>query len=322
MVQTDLKSDAFCDYNQAAAQMYWILDPVQNRLQYNIGETGVPTGVGLHTPGEVIKVDSYLKDIGNYLTGCVPPAPPMPSKLGNSSDASIEGEGAQLPIQGAAPGIGKKIVPNPQFNNQKVLVEQQFKENFSEMEQKMNSKFGGSELMTADGKTAANVVNSNTFLIPDAGQNVKRSANDLSSVDWQAGFAGNPGNLYSEPQNLTYVIERMALERGGLDANQLLKQSWNLATPSNPKGPLGLNGNYQTPTALKVRQPYPMNVQFGLAYNQTPSEHYNATDVASVAISGPAFDQDLKLPFNYDAVYSNGGCNPVSEFKIDEICDN
>lgn len=305
MVQTNLKSDNFCGYNTSAAPFYWVIDPIQNNLQYNVGEVGVPTGVGLHTPGEVIKVDSYLKDIGNYLTSCVPPAPPLPSKMGNASDASIEQTGLPLPTQG--------------------LSMHENTENFTnvgDLSTKTNliptTTIG---LAKANGEYTLDTVDSSTFLLPDAGQNVKRSAADYSSVDWQAGFAGNGGNLYTDPQNLTHVIERMALQRGGLVSNQLIKNAYSLHTKNNPRGPKNLNGEEQKPTGEKIKHPYPINAPFGLAFNQT-SDHLDAIDVASQGISTPLLNQNNRLPFNYDAVYNNGGCNSVSLVKDKKMCSD
>ena len=60
MVQTDLKSDNFCGYNSSAAPFFWTMDPIQNNVQFNAGEVGVNTGVGVHTPSEVIKVSNFL----------------------------------------------------------------------------------------------------------------------------------------------------------------------------------------------------------------------------------------------------------------------
>ena len=115
MVQTDLKSDNFCGFNQAASSMYWILDPVQNNLQYNVGETGVFTGVGLHTPGQVIDVSNTIVGGGrdNYLTKCNPPVPSMMSQYGNASDASIRNMGPVLPTQGLSePGTDMQPTHN------------------------------------------------------------------------------------------------------------------------------------------------------------------------------------------------------------------
>ena len=309
MVQTNLKSDNFCGYNTSAAPFYWVLDPVQNYLQYNVGEVGVPTGVGLHTPGEVIKVDSYLKDIGNYLTSCVPPVPPQPSKLGNASDASIEKTGPALPTQGFTSGQDNQPLMDAQFPRKG-------RESFTNVVPKINTG-----VAKANGEYSPEMVDRSTFLLPDAGQNVKRSAADYSSVNWQAGFGGNGGNLHTDPQNLTYVIERMWLERGGLDSNQLIKNSYNLYTKEHPHGPRNLKGQFQKPTCEKVRQPYPIHAPFGLDFKQT-SEHFNSLDVASQGISTPVLDQNNNIPFNYNAVYSNGGCNNLSLIKDKKMCSN
>ena len=352
MPQTDLKSDNFCGYNTAAATMYWILDPAQNRLQYNIGEVGVPTGVGLNTPGEVIQVDSFLKDIGNYLTSCNPPAPPMPSNKGFSSDASITVQEI-LYLFGSKSNF-KQVSPLPTFDNDAVLTYPSTKENFAnnyiKNQREMNIlpevnpndsqenlekylNLSKEKYMAADGSDknfddfsgtgafTSRVVNANTFLLPDAGQNVKRSAYDISSVDWQAGFAGNAGNLHTDPQNLTYVIERMWEERGGLDQNDLIKKSWKLYTREHPNGPENLKGQVQKPTCTKVRQPYPINAPFGLEFNQT-SKHFDAIDVVAQGKSSPLLGQENSLPFNYNAPFINGGCNPISMVKDKQMCSD
>ena len=356
MPQTDLKSDNFCGYNTAAAPMYWILDPVQNRIQYNIGEVGVPTGVGLNTPGQVIQVDSFLKDIGNYLTACNPPAPPMPSDKGYASDASITNTGNTLPVQGSGnPDFPQKSpIPGAKFNNNSVLTFPNSKENFAnnyfnnQKEMKIlpedihdntskekYTNLAKEKYMSADGTMkdfnnidnsgtgpyTSRIVNASTFLLPDAGQNVKRSAYDISSVDWQAGFSGNAGNLYTNPQDLTYVIERMWEERGGLDQNDLIKKSWKLYNRSNPEGPTNLKGETQQPTCTKIKQPYPIHAPFGLEFNQT-SKHFDAIDVVAQGKSSPLFGQQSRLPFNMNAPLINGGCNNISEVKIKKMCSN
>ena len=66
MVQTDLMSDNLCDQNEAAASYFWVaMDPIQRGgigpdgkpfVQYGIGETGLFTGVGLHSPARLIDV--------------------------------------------------------------------------------------------------------------------------------------------------------------------------------------------------------------------------------------------------------------------------
>ena len=368
MPQTDLKSDNFCGYNTSAAPMYWRLDPIQNRLQYNIGEVGVPTAVGLNTPGEVIQVDSFLKNIGNHLTSCAPPAPPLPSNLGFESDASIQNNGNTLPIQGA----GNPAFPqnNPAlnnanemtFNNEKVLQtlpseRENFSNSYTENQRKLKNdilnarieenfnsknintdrygKLAKEKYMAADGsiqnftnmdsqnpeQLTSRIINAGTFLLPDSGQNVKRSANDTSSVDWQAGFAGNGGNLHTNPQNLTYVIERMWEQRGGLDQNDLIKKSWSMNTNENPEGPKNLKGQVEKPTCEKIRRPYPISAPFGLKFNQQ-SKPFTTTDIVFQGKSSPRFGQHSDLPFNYNAPFINGGCNKISAIDNAKMCSN
>ena len=310
MVHSDLKSTDLCGYDNSASSMHWVLDPVQTRTQFNVGGPGVPTGVGLNTPGEVISVDSFLKNVGNYISSCVPP--PVENK---DSEYSGSQNMTFPPVQGVETGDDVQYLPNSVYNNNEVL---DYKENFGNVNS-TNGNYKG--LISAHGSYANTVVDSTTFLLPDAGQTVKRSANDTSSVDWHAGFGGNANNLHTHPQNLTHVIERMSLERGGLDSNQLLKQSYNLYNKQHPQGPTNFNGVAQKPTATKVRTPYPISAPFGLEFNQK-SEHYDAIDVASVGISSPMLDQNNKIPYNYEAKYSNGGCNQISLIKNEKMCSD
>ena len=322
MVQTDLKSDNFCGYNTAAAPFFWILDSVQNHVQFNAGEIGVFTGVGLHTPAEVIDVSSMIVAGGrdNYLTSCVPPVPPLPSKSGNASDDSIRGIGPKLPTQGLDDrGTDLQLYQSAQFDRENT-------ERFENM-QRDNKKTDYLDLVHMADGTRARLTDRTQFLQPEV-TNHKRSAADYSSVDWQAGFAGNGGNLHTNPQLLTNVIERMWLERGGLDQNQMIKQSqepWTKNTPADgPRGPTNLEGEEQIPTCQKIRQPYNTIFPFGIPTNpkngeqlkERESVHFNAIDVASLGNSSPVLDQDPRTQFNYDAIYSNGGCNKVSFLKM------
>ena len=253
MVQTDLKSDNFCGYNTSAAPFFWVLDPVQNHVQFNAGETGVFTSVGLHTPAEVIDVSSMIVAGGrdNYLTSCVPPVPPLPSKYGNASDDSIRGTGPKLSTQGLDDrGKDLQLSQSAQFNRENM-------EKFENM-QNDNKKLDYLDLVDMADGTRARLTDRTQFLQPEV-TNHKRSASDYSAVNWQAGFAGNEGNLYTNPQLLTNVIERMWLERGGLDQNQMIKQSqepWTKNTYADgPRGPTNLEGEKQIPTCQKIRQP-------------------------------------------------------------------
>lgn len=331
MVQTDLKSDNFCGYNTAAAPFYWILDPVQNHVQYNTGETGVFTGVGLHTPSQVIDVSSMIVAGGrdNYLTSCIPPVPPLPSKYGYETDLSIKDEGSPLYIQGLS---------DRDNNIQKSQVAEFERENIEHFNDINNNNNNSNNTKyidlvdKADG-TRAKITDKSQFLLPEVTNN-KRSASDYSAVNWHAGFSGNSGNLYTNPQLLTNVIERMWLERGGLDQNQLIKQSYEPFTKNTyklgPNGPKNLNRKEQEPTCQKIRQPYNIKYPFGLPTNsktgqslkERESKHFNAIDVESVGISSPVFDQNPELQYNYNAIYSNGGCNQVSFLKDNLMCSN
>ena len=324
MVQTDLKSDNFCDYNTAAASFFWILDPVQNHTQFGAGETGVFTGVGLHTPAEVIDVSSMIVAGGrdNYLTSCVPPVPSLPSKYGNSSDDSIRGDGPKLPTQGLDDRANNlQLSQSAQFNSEN-------RERFENM-QNDNKKQDYIDLVDMADGTRARLTDKTQFLLPEFTK-VKRSAADHSNVNWQAGFAGNGGNLYTNPQLLTNVIERMWLERGGLDQNQVIKQSqepWTKNTHSDGhRGPKNLDDTIE-PTCEKIRQPYNIKFPFGIPTDKNGKElkeressYFDSIDVASLGISSPLLDQDPRIQFNYDAIYSNGGCNKVSFLKDNKMC--
>lgn len=332
MVQTDLKSDGFCDYNTAAAPFYWILDPVQNNVQYNAGEPGVFTGVGLHTPSEVIGVSSMIVGGGrdNYLTSCVPPQPSLPSNDGNATDASIQVNGPKLETQGFVTdrNTDAQLSQYAKFNDEN-------NEHFQDMtnNNKNNNDYVNMVEM-ADGVTGT-ITNKSQFLLPESTK-LKGAAKDYSSVNWQAGFSGNSGNLYTTPQLLTNVIERMWLERGGLDQNQLIKQSQEPFTKNTykdgPNGPRDINGNEQMPTCEKIKQPYNIKYPFGMPINSETGEwipkyeresvHFNPVDVESVGISSPVLNQNPEIQYNYNAMYSNGGCNKISFLNNNKMCLN
>lgn len=326
MVQTDLKSDNFCGYNTSAAPFYWILDPIQNNTQFNAGETGVYTGIGLHTPSEVIDVSSMIVGGGrdNYLTSCTPPIPSLPSYKGYETDASIRDDGPLLKTQGLDDRrTDIQTLKMSEFNRQN-------NEHFENI-QNNNKKTDYVNIVDKADGTIATLTDRAQFLLPES-TNWKRSATDYSTVNWQAGFSGNGGNLYTDPQRLTNVIERMSLERGGLDQNQLIKQSqepWTKNTYRNGhNGPKNLQDKQQMPTCEKIRQPYNIKYPFGLPtdpktgdqLNEIESHHFNAIDVASIGISSPILDQRPNIPFNYNAIYSNGGCNKISFLKNDKMC--
>jgi hypothetical protein len=369
MVQTDLKSDNFCGYNQAASSFYWILDPVQNNEQYNVGEVGVPTDVGLNTPAQVIEVSNFLSDRENVLTKCIPPVPSWdkPGTFNTKSDNLKEleiigmnyinkGETKNLPVKDQYVEnftISERLDPryenilsqlkhnrynhdldhyNKRYDHHLDHYDKRYydiinKEQRNEMIKKAHSVSASSprpipdDARTNSGNTEkfTNIepeINTATFLLPEYTR-TKGVAKDLSAVNLQGSFGGNAGNLYTEPQNLTYVIERMALERGGLNSNQLIKDTWNFANTNSVKIP---DGNLE-PTNKKIKHPYPIDAPFGLKFGQE-SKNFNANDVVSTGVSSPVLDQNLKQPYNYSAKFNNGGCNNVSLIKNNTMCSN
>jgi len=354
--QTDLLSDNFCGFNQAAAPMFWIMDPVQNTLLYNVGEVGLATGVGLHTPAEVIDVSSNILDggaqAGNILTKCIPPAQPNLSKFGFETDSSIRNTGGSLPTTGFG-GNGNDQWPPDGLNSPltKEVVENyhnQIQEGFKNVNSNrvlnnlpqapipLQSKLPNfkDEISTATGEVVPNTTDTSQFLISQWNRN-RRSAMDYSNVDWQAGFSGNGNNLHTEPQNLTYVIERMWLERGGLDSNQLIKQSWESWMGDTHKDLK--NNNLKKPVVCdKIRQPYNIKFAFGIPPNNSPDKQqiregamgglFNSTDVVAEGKSSPQFQQNvvnsIPLSFNYDSMYTNGGCNSISRVQNKKMCSD
>jgi len=306
MVQTDLKSDNFCGYNTSAAPFHWIMDPTQVEVQFNAGEVGVPSGVGLHTPGEVIGVSTFLSDRGNYLTSCIPPRPNMLSKNGYESDASITGNGPTLETQ----GFELPHNNSNEISDRVPLHVPKMTEHFTSTTNYSNKS------STADGTVIEKTIQTTDFLLPNV-QNSKRSAIDLSAIDFQGGFSGNAGNLFTEPQNLTYVIERMWLQRGGIDQNQEIKKAYEYGEPND----LNICNN--------IRKPYNIKYPFGLP--TTPdgksiygleSKQFTANDVVAMGSSSPQYQQNNQLPFNYNAGNTNGGCNNISVLKDNLMCSN
>jgi hypothetical protein len=79
-MQTNLKTDDFCGFNQAAAPYFWTFQPGQYNNNYVYGEVGVlPQGgaAGSYVPGEVIGISSFLSGRENILTKCMPPTPAL-----------------------------------------------------------------------------------------------------------------------------------------------------------------------------------------------------------------------------------------------------
>lgn len=303
MVQTDLLSDNLCGFNQSGGSMHWILDPIQNNVQYNVGEVGNPTGVGLHTPSEVIGVSSMIVGGGrdNLLTKCLPPVQSLPSKLGYASDDSIKNGETPLEVIGSDSKYLSSIDPTKISDRNNELEKFQVEKFTQEHTQKNNHENYNNYLAEADGKTVQRNENITQFLTSNTTR-LKGAAKDLSAIDFKGGFAGSGINLYSEPQNLTNVIERMWLQRGGVNSNQLIKQSYEpWASSSN--------------ICQKIRQPYSTNNPFGIPPNdklERSSTNFTANDIATLGLDSPQYGNPNNLPFNENAPYFNGGNNSAS----------
>ena len=82
------------------------------------------------------------------------------------------------------------------------------------------------------------------------------------------------------------------------------------------------------PTCNNIRQPYNTKFVFGIPpmrngiEEDEHSEPFNAIDVASLGIASPQLDQHTNLPFNYEAIYNNGGCNEISFLKNNKMCSD
>lgn len=81
-MQTDLKSDNFCGFNQESAPYFWLMMPGQYRNTYPIGEVGVPVGggaAGSYPRPELVDTWSFLSGRDNVLSKCTPPVPNLGS---------------------------------------------------------------------------------------------------------------------------------------------------------------------------------------------------------------------------------------------------
>lgn len=79
MSQTNLKSDDFCSYNQAAAPFLWVMQKPQEQGYNNTfayGSVGVNTASN-HVRPDVINIDSFLSGRDDILSKCNPPIPAL-----------------------------------------------------------------------------------------------------------------------------------------------------------------------------------------------------------------------------------------------------
>jgi hypothetical protein len=155
-MQTNLKSDNFCGYNQEASPFFWVFMPDQYQNTYAIGEVGVPVSggsAGSYVRSDVIDVSSFLSGRDNILSKCTPPVPNLDS-LNKPELLPVNQEDIQM-------------------------------------------------------------------LVPKYTKNL-RSANLIDSIEYNRWEPYLP----VEPQNLRYVIEDFANQRGGFNSRNYVKSAW------------------------------------------------------------------------------------------------
>ncbi len=77
-MDTSLKKDDFCSYNQAASSFYYVFEPYQYKNTFVFGEIGISASggsAGSYVRPDVIDVDSFLSGRDDILSRCNPPVP-------------------------------------------------------------------------------------------------------------------------------------------------------------------------------------------------------------------------------------------------------
>ena len=97
-----------------------------------------------------------------------------------------------------------------------------------------------------------------------------------------------------------------------LGTQQILKEKNKYQHVKKLDNPIILNFHFGIPT----------NPENGEELKERESVHFNAIDITSLGISSPVLDQNQNIQFNYDAIYSNGGCNKVSFLKDNNMCSD
>jgi hypothetical protein len=80
MASTDLKSDAFCMYNQNASPFFWVMQPGQYENTYAFGEVGINAAGGTggsYVRPDVVDISSFLSGRDDMLSRCQPPVPDL-----------------------------------------------------------------------------------------------------------------------------------------------------------------------------------------------------------------------------------------------------
>lgn len=206
-MQTNLRTDNFCGYNQAAAPFYYVFQPGQYNDNRVIGEVGVnPAGgtAGTYVRSEVIDVDSYLSGRDETLSRCTPVMPSL---------KELDARGINWDDKWSSQNTRKdrKSERNDgQGSNRGGNV------NFGTNETKPEIKQGQS--------TRENFSNLNDLTPKET--RTKKSASDLSTIDYNRWEQ----NMSYEPQDLRFVIEAFAPQRGGMDTRNYIKSAWHPTT--------------------------------------------------------------------------------------------
>lgn len=80
MAQANLKSDAWCSYNDSISPFLWVMEPGQYSNTYVFGEVGVSAAggtAGSYVRPETIDVSSFLSGRDDMLSKCQPPVPDL-----------------------------------------------------------------------------------------------------------------------------------------------------------------------------------------------------------------------------------------------------
>ena len=80
MADTNLKSDAWCMYNQNSAPFFYIFEPGQYSNTYVFGEVGINAAggtAGSYVRPDVIDISSFLSGRDEMLSKCQPPVPDL-----------------------------------------------------------------------------------------------------------------------------------------------------------------------------------------------------------------------------------------------------
>lgn len=263
MVLTNLKSDDFCGMNQSASKYFYDTDTVQNTVDFKTGYVGIYPSQPLHTPGEYIDTENYLKDIDTPLTKCYP------------SERDFDENGNILKRQ----DVLNEILKNQNKYNNTIPRGLYNQENFSNIDYE---------------KYNFNDLTATTSLL-------KKSGKDISAVDYNRNTP-----LHHDIQDLTHIIDRSQLMRGGLNTQQFIKNSW-----SNEKV---LDEDTKKPVSYKIRHPY--------GNKETESNIIKPIDLVRLGMPTESYDQDLTQKYNLDAFNINDQCNNLSTYKNMFSCKN